>query len=94
MTQISRTQEEFFLALKGIQETVVASVTSKLDISVIDVESIVYDITSETICQIMTLLDGYLNESVQLDIIDLKSGEPLRAGLELHDKCVDYLKFN
>ena len=92
MSQINKTQEEFFLALKAIQESIVVGFISKPESK--DKESIFYDITSETICQVMTLIDGYINEDIQLDLIDKKSGKSLRTGFELHDKCVDYLRLD
>jgi hypothetical protein len=51
-----------------------------------------YDVTYDTICNIMELVDGYKKESLQLDLVLIKSKESLRTGIELHDTCVDYLK--
>ena len=90
MSQINIIQEEFFLALRGIQESIVVGFLNKANLS--NAENILYDVTSETICQVMTLIDGYVKEDVHLDLIDKSSGESLRNGIELHDKCVDYLK--
>lgn len=88
---IKPVQEEFFKSLNEIQDRVVniALCNYKKDD---DFKNILYDITFETICDVMTLIDGYGNDNVQLDLIDRKSGESLRTGIELHDKCVDYLK--
>ena len=91
MNQINKVQEEFFTALRELQEFVVVEALNKTDANN-NMESVFYDITSETICEIMVLIDGYFKENLQLDLIDKKSGESLRAGIELHDKCVDYLK--
>lgn len=91
MEQIKQTQEEFFLALSGIQEWIVLEYLKNSNIDS-DMEKVLYDITTETICQVMSLLDGYGKKSVQLDIIDKISGESLRKGIELHDKCMDYLR--
>ena len=91
MKQVEITQEEFFSALKEIQEEVVCAYLNKPNDQE-NIENMFYEITSETICCIMTLLDGYKKESVQLDIVDRKSGESLRTGIELHDKCVDYIR--
>ena len=91
MEQIEKTQEDFFLALKKIQEEVVGMYLNESN-SWGKNERLLNDITSDIICGIMSLLDGYYDENVQLGIVDKKSGMPLQTRIELHDKCVDYLK--
>ena len=49
------------------------------------------DITYETICRIMELLDGYYNNNLKGEIIDVQSGESISSEIELHDQCEDYL---
>lgn len=91
MNKLCKAQEDFFLALSRIQISVVLEYLKK-NITEYNVREALYDVTFETICGIMSLLDGYESKSVQLDIIDKATGESLRTGIELHDKCVDYLK--
>ena len=90
MIHINKTQEEFCTSLKVIQEMVVVQFIKQPDYN--NMENAFYDITSGTICKVMTLIDGYFKENLQLDLIDKKSGESLRTGIELHDRCVDYLR--
>ena len=92
MNQIEKTQEAFFSAIKVIQEQVVLEYLNASN-NEDRTENLFYNITSETICQIMSLLDGYFEENVQLEIIDKESGVSLREGIELHDKCIDFLKW-
>lgn len=56
-------------------------------------EKMLYDITYDTIVDIMTLIDGYKKDNLVLDIVDRKSLESIREGIELHDTCADYLKY-
>ena len=60
-----------------------------------DIENLLYDTTGELIAGIMTLIDGYVDGSIQLDIIDRNSGVKLKENpfIELHDKIVDFIKF-
>ncbi|MBU3169886.1 hypothetical protein [Clostridium estertheticum] len=43
----------------------------------------------------MTLIDGYVDSNIQLDIIDKNNGIKLKENpfIELHDKIVNFIKF-
>jgi hypothetical protein len=85
-------QKEFFETLKQIQEEVVnCSLANYKDIDTI--ENLLYDTTYETIYKLMELIDGYTKESLQLDLIEKESKESLRDGIELHDTCSGYIKY-
>lgn len=91
---IKKTQDSFFLALEKIQDdTVFKCLNDYLNNSITPSNmKMLYDISAETIYRIMELIDGYYDDKVQVDLIDKKTKESLRTGIELHDKCVDYLK--
>ena len=81
---------EFFTALNEIQETVInIALCSKRD----DIEDVLYDVTYETIYSILELFDGYTKDSIKMDIIDVENGEIINEGLQLHDVCVNYIKY-
>ncbi len=60
-----------------------------------DIENLLYATTGELIARIMTLIDGYVDSNIQLDIIDRISGLKLKENpyIELHDRIVDFIKF-
>lgn len=84
-------QKEFFKSLSSIQEQAVNVGLCNLN-KCKSTEEMLYNISSDTIYQIMELLDGYQNDLVQLDIIDKKTKRSLREGIELHDTCVSFLR--
>ena len=47
--------------------------------------------TYEVIYRIMELLDGYGGELPRCNIINSATCEVINEGIELHDKCVDFL---
>jgi len=85
-------QTQFFEALRDIQERIVA-ITMCNHPSCNDIEEILYDATFEMTVAIMELIDGYGSMGLTLDIVDRVTKKSLRDGIELHDKCVDYLKY-
>ena len=52
-------------------------------------EDLLYNVTYEAIISVCELLDGYTNDKLQLDLIDIRSGKSINDGIETHDK---YLK--
>jgi hypothetical protein len=59
-----------------------------------NIENILYNTTGELIAGIMTLIDGYVDNNIQLDIIERSSGVKLKENpfIELHDTIVDFIK--
>ena len=57
-------------------------------------EDLLKDVTSDVIYRIMELIDGYACELPKFMLINTKTGEKLNDGIELHDKCVEYLSKN
>lgn len=92
MDKIQIVQREFFQTLKEIQEEVVSTALCNYK-GEDDIEDILYDVTYETIYNIMELIDGYTKESLQLDIIERVGKKSLRTGIELHDTCSEYIKY-
>lgn len=43
------------------------------------------------IYRVMELIDGYASELPKWKLIDTETGEAINEGIELHDKCVEYL---
>ena len=85
-------QTQFFEALRDIQEQVVAIKMCNHS-SCNNIEGILYDATFAMTVGIMELIDGYGSMGMTLDVVDRVTKKSLRDGTELHDKCVDYLKY-
>lgn len=84
-------QKEFWEEIQKIQERVVSISlikASKYD----DMEMLLNDVTYETICAFMELLDGYKNKDLCGKIINKSTGHEINSDMELHDYCEDYLK--
>ncbi|MCM1328421.1 MAG: hypothetical protein NC253_03190 [Ruminococcus sp.] len=80
----------FWKEIKMIQEYVVnvsLSKESKYD----NVRDLLNDVTYETICKIMELLDGYRNNNLKGVIIDNLSNKVINCNIELHDFCEKFL---
>ncbi|MDT8719173.1 hypothetical protein IAI10_21205 [Clostridium sp. 19966] len=60
-----------------------------------NIENLLYSTTAELIAEIMTLIDGYADNNIELDIINKSNGIRLKEkpSIELHDKIVDFIKF-
>ena len=54
-----------------------------------------YDTTYDVIAGIMTLIDGYVDDNIKLDIVDRNSGIRLKEKpfIELHDAIADFIRF-
>lgn len=89
---INKIQNEFFETLREIQETAIYAALNEHKEGD-STEDLLYNATFEAICEIMTMLDGYKNDKIRLDLIDCESKLSLKTGIQLHDKCVEYLKF-
>ena len=91
MRNLTNKQIEFFKALNEIQDTVVnIALCNKKD----NIENMLYDVTYETIYSILELFDGYTKDNIKMDIIDVENGEIINKGIQLHDVCVSYIKYN
>ena len=49
------------------------------------------DVTYETIYRLMELLDGYRNESIKQNLVNIKTGNILNEHIEMHDLRADFL---
>ncbi|MGN6713756.1 hypothetical protein [Anaerocolumna jejuensis] len=60
-----------------------------------DIENLLYNTTYELIAGIMTLIDGYTNDNIKLDIVDRLTGDRLKEKpfIELHDRIADFIKY-
>lgn len=60
-----------------------------------DIENLLYNTTYELIAGIMTLIDGYTNDNIKLDIVDTLTGDSLKEKpfIELHDSIADFIKY-
>ena len=92
MRKLNPNQEMFFRALHDIQEEVIQIALSKRKCSCENIEALLYDVTYDTIFNIMELIDGYTKDNLQLDIIDQDSKKSLKENIQLHDVCVDFIK--
>ena len=92
MRKLNPSQEMFFRTLHEIQEDVVQVALRKCKCSCENIETLLYDVTYETIFNIMELFDGYTKDNLQLDIIEKDSKKSLKENIQLHDICVDFIK--
>lgn len=87
---MTKEQTLFFNELRNIQDFVI-------DISLSDFEKyekredMLKDITYEVIYRIMELLDGYGNDLVKCDIINIKTGNIINKDIEMHDMCATFI---
>lgn len=92
MKKLNSIQELFFNTLHEIQEEVVQIALSKSNCTCENIEMLLYDVTYETIYNVMELFDGYTKENLQLDIIEKGSNKSLKENIQLHDVCVEFIK--
>lgn len=85
-------QKFFFKTLSSIQDNVVYQALAEYKKSD-SLEDLLYNATYEAIVSICELLDGYTSDKLQLDLIDTNSNESIKEGIQMHDVCADYLKW-
>jgi len=83
----------FFQRLKYIQELAVVTAMSKNE-KHDKLEEVLYSVTYDAIYGFLELIDGYAINAIKVDLIDKETGISMRKNIELHDKCVDYLRAN
>jgi len=88
---MTKGQMKFFNELAYIQEYCVNVALSKEE-KYCNTEDLLKDITSEVIYRIMELLDGYGGELQRCNIVNTVTSEVINEGIELHDKCVEFLE--
>lgn len=88
---MTKEQIKFFEELAYIQEYCVNAALSKEE-KYSNTEELLKDATCEVIYRIMELLDGYGGELQKCNIVNTITGEVINEGIELHDKCVEYLE--
>lgn len=84
-------QKDFFKAIAKIQNTCVGVALCKKNIPM---EELLYDVTSDIIIDIMTLIDGYGAINSKMDIVNKQTNQSMKESpcIELHDVVVDYIK--
>ena len=85
-------QELFFEELRRLQDFVIGVGLCKQD-KYKSTEEMLEDVTYETICRMCTMIDGYGNNSTKYKLVNAQNGNILNENLELHDQCVDYLRY-
>ena len=90
MKTLNSSQIEFFQVLSEIQETVVGVAMCKKEN---EIEDFLYEITYETIYSILELFDGCIKENLEDSILNLKDGEEINNGIQLHGVCPCYIKY-
>ena len=88
---ISKKQDVFFDQLKLIQELAVVTALSESKENS-NLGDILYLASYETLYRVLELIDGYFTNDIKLDLVDKETGISMRENIELHDKCVDYLR--
>ncbi len=92
MNGMQEIQKFFFETLSSIQDSAVYQALAEYDESN-SLEDLLYNATYEAITSICELLDGYTSNKLQLDLIDMKSNESVKKGIQMHDVCANYLKW-
>lgn len=87
---MTKEQIKFFKELAYIQEYCVNVALSK-EKTYHNTEELLKDVTSEVVYRVMELLDGY-GGMQRCNIINAKTGAAINEGIELHDKCIEFLK--
>lgn len=85
-------QKFFFETLSSIQDNAVYQALAEYDKSD-SLEDLLYNTTYEAITSICELLDGYTSDKLQLDLIDTKSNKSIKEGIQMHDICANYLRW-
>ncbi|MEK4661452.1 hypothetical protein MHH93_06105 [Priestia sp. FSL H7-0729] len=49
------------------------------------------ELIEEVMYSILEILDGYSNLGFDLDVIDKKTGESIKNGIQLHDRYRDFI---
>lgn len=76
--------------LRKIQEDTVNIALAKLEMYD-NTETLLYDVTYETIYAIMEVLDGHKNKELRGEIINKSTGMRINSNDELHNHCEEYL---
>ncbi|MBE5872321.1 MAG: hypothetical protein E7294_13875 [Lachnospiraceae bacterium] len=92
MNNMQEIHKEFFETLSSIQDNAVYQTMSEYN-KKDSLEDLLYNATYETIVAICELIDGYTNDQIQFDLIDVKSNKSIKEGIQMHDACADYLKW-
>lgn len=92
MENIRELQNEFFETLKSIQDTSVYQALGEYNADE-SLEDLLYNATYEAITSICEMIDGYTNDKLKLDLVDVNSNVSLKEGIQMHDRCADYLKW-
>lgn len=85
------TEEIFWRKLQILQEEVVCQYACQLENGApIDL----YEITFDTICSILELIDGYKGSNcLGISLVDKESGQVINQDRFLHDRCEQYLRY-
>ncbi len=89
---MNEAQKEFFETLSSIQDNAVYQALGEYE-ETDSLTDLLYDATYEALTSICELLDGYTNSNLQLDIINKRDNSSLKAGMQMHDVCANYLKW-
>lgn len=88
---MTKEQYKFFEELAYIQEYCV-NVTLSKEKKYCNTEELLKDVTCEAIYRIMELFDGYGGELQKCNIVNTVTGQVINKGIELHDKCMEFLE--
>ena len=91
MKEIENKQQILLQHLKHIQELAVTNVMSEHKAND-NIEELLYAVSFESIYRVLEWIDGYSICSLKIDLIDKETGQSMKNGIELHDKCADYLR--
>jgi len=91
VAKITDKQDVFFRYLEHVQQLSVETVMME-NKSNDDIEKLLYSVSYEAIYRVLELIDGYAPAELRVDLVDKDTGISICENIELHDKCVDYLR--
>lgn len=84
-------QKKFFDELRKIQDFAIGVSLCK-EGKYQKTEDMLEDITYDVIYMICEMIDGYRNDLIKYNVVDVKNNKIINDGMALHDWCEEYLR--
>ncbi len=88
---IERLRDDVFSYLGSMQEVIVLEAMNGYNKGEY-IESVLNGVVYDSIYRVMEMIDGYTYLGRSVDLVDVKTGESIKNGTELHDLCYNYFK--
>lgn len=84
-------QKLFYMELRKIQDFAIGKSLCK-QIQYSETEDMLEDITYDVLYMVCEMIDGYRNNLIKYNIINLKSNSNINENISLHDWCEEFLR--